>query len=268
VRIATDPVAGSVASRRFRVLAGRRTTRQTIAEQAKRSKEFLPRPLPKKAGTLTRDPVSVQPGGFFAGGDFRHLDQPPRVGETPASPMDGPLDPLYCSVWVADKQYAGVPRVLDGFAIFPSVRSRCCFLMNSSAAESRLFSTASPYCTRCSFGKAVATSSCVLNPHAKSPQHRMTPTRPPKAPCTRAETESLRLRMPPSPPPAGEAAPGTARPARNGPPLPLKPSEPDRSTRYEKPTSLARWRGDGDYDVDCKVDGMGVMLKTKFLKKA
>ena len=25
---------------------------------------------------------------------------------------------------------------------------------------------------------------------------------------------------------------------------------------------------DGDHDVDCKVDGMGVMLKAKFLKKA
>jgi protein PhnA len=25
---------------------------------------------------------------------------------------------------------------------------------------------------------------------------------------------------------------------------------------------------DGDHDVDCKVDGMGVMLKSKFLKKA
>jgi hypothetical protein len=46
-------------------------------------------------------------------------------------------------------------RVVVRFATFASVRSRCWFLMKSNAAESRLFSTASPCCTPCSFGKAV-----------------------------------------------------------------------------------------------------------------
>jgi len=41
------------------------------------------------------------------------------------------------------------------------------------------------------------------------------------------------------------------------------------STTLKAGTKIKRIRlVDGDHEVDCKVDGMGVMLKAKFLKKA
>jgi RHS repeat-associated protein len=50
--------------------------------------------------------------------------------------------------------------VVNGFATFASMRSRCRSLMKSMTSESRLFSTISPCRTPCSFGKAVASNGC------------------------------------------------------------------------------------------------------------
>jgi len=56
--------------------------------------------------------------------------------------------------------------------------SRCRSLMKSTTSESRLFSTTSPCCTPCSFGKAVACNSCSPCQKLKEPSSRSSmPTR-------------------------------------------------------------------------------------------